>query len=55
MAKKPKRPHAPKASANYQTWLNYQARINEWKRKCNQIVTDKKKKIALIQKLRRVA
>jgi len=55
MAKKPKRPRAPKQSASYQTWLNYSARLNDWKKRCGQIVSDKSKKAALIQKLRRVA
>lgn len=55
MARKPKRPRAPKSSASYQSWLNYSARLNEWKKRCGQMVSEKKKKADLIQRLRRVA
>lgn len=55
MSKKPKRPRAPKSSASYQTWQNYSKRLSDWKKRCSGIVSDKKKKTALMQKLRRVA
>ncbi len=51
MAKKPKRPRAPKRSSSYQTWQAYEQRVNAWAAKCSQIIADKKKKAALIQKL----
>jgi len=51
--KKPKRPKAPKRSASYQTWQNYERRLNAWVAKCKQIEGDKKRKAALIEKLSR--
>ena len=51
--KKPKRPKAPKRSSSLQTWQNYERRLNDWVKKCNQIVGDKKRKAQLIEKIQR--
>ncbi|MBA7514355.1 hypothetical protein ES705_06383 [subsurface metagenome] len=51
MARKPKRPKAPKRSATIQTWQGYESRRNAWSAKCKQIDADKKKKADLIERL----
>lgn len=51
--RKPKRPRAPKQSAGLQTWQNYDNRLGDWNKKCNQIDSDKKKKSDLIEKIKR--
>lgn len=53
MAKLPKKPKAPKASASLQTWENYNTRVKAWEKKVSGIESDKKKKAALIAKARR--
>ncbi|MCB1864408.1 MAG: hypothetical protein KDG50_03195 [Chromatiales bacterium] len=50
--KKPKKPKKPRQSASLQTWKNYEARVSDWKKRCNQIESDKRAKQAMIRKHR---
>lgn len=52
MARKPRKPKAPKMSAGLQTWENYYKRLTDWKKRCNELESNKKRKAALIQKAR---
>ena len=53
MAKKPKKPKAPKVSASLTVWKNYETRLSNWRKTCAEIEKAKKDKAALIAKLRR--
>ena len=57
--KYPKKPKMPKASASLTTWEGFQARLKDWKKKCNAIDAakaqkerDKKTKATLIKRMR---
>lgn len=52
MARKPRKPKAPKTTASVQVWENYYKRLQDWKKRCNKIEADKKRKANLIQKAR---
>lgn len=55
MAKKPKKPKAPKASASLQVWENYKKRLADWKKACQKVDSDKKKKSNIIAQARKMA
>jgi len=52
MAKLPKKPKAPKASAGLQTWERFNQRLTEWEKKVAKIKSDATKKANLIKKTR---
>lgn len=49
MAKLPKRPKAPKASASLTAWENYKTRLTDWEKKVKDIHSAKDKKAKLIK------
>jgi len=51
MAKKyPKAPKRPKRSASLRTWENYNKRHAEWRKRCSQIDSERKRKENLMNK-----
>lgn len=50
MAKLPKKPKKPRASASFTTWQRFDERMKLWQKKCSDIKSAKTKKAALIKK-----
>lgn len=50
MAKYPKKPKRPKASASLKTWENYDSRMKAWAKKCKEIDAAKNKKETIRKK-----
>jgi len=50
MAKLPKKPKKPRASASLTTWQNFEGRYKAWQKKCSDIKNAKKRKESLIKK-----
>jgi chorismate mutase len=53
MAKAKKFPKAPKAKASLETWQKYDKKVAEVKKFNNQLVSDDKKKKAVIEKVKK--
>lgn len=53
--RKPKRPKAPKRSASVAVWERYEKRLKEWKQKLAKMEADKRRKEAIIQRVRKLA
>jgi hypothetical protein len=50
MAKLPKKPKKPRASATFKSWQNFDERYKGWLKKCSDIKGAKAKKETLIKK-----
>lgn len=53
MAKLPKKPRKPRASASINTWMGFDARYKAWQKKVSDIKSAKKRKETLIAKYAR--
>jgi hypothetical protein len=53
MAKLPKKPKKPRASASITSWQNFDARYKAWQKKVSDIKNSKKRKETLVAKYAR--
>jgi len=54
MAKRPKKPKMPRITASIQVWERYEQRVKDWRKKIAQIEAEKKRKAAIIQRVRKM-